>query len=161
MLKATHLQLLEVCFIDDWFCHHLEIHFHALWSYEGQVKTPVIPTSCPGYALCSSVFWDRQNDTATDQLCPLYLQKSPAGTLASFYLCQMCCCLCVYKIFAFLTSQLASFRPTHLTVFKERYSLIYFIHLIGTSYFLFQGNINIRGEILCVSFFQITRFKGP
>ena len=48
-LKATIMQqfaFFELClFVGNYFWYDLEIHFDALWSYDGQVKTPVIRTS--------------------------------------------------------------------------------------------------------------------
>src|SRR4029434_6903807 len=40
-----------------YFWYHPQIHFDCIWSCERQINTCVFPTSHPGYALCSSVFW--------------------------------------------------------------------------------------------------------
>src|SRR4029434_10461926 len=43
-------------FIGNYFWYHPQIHFDRIWSCEGQINTCVLPTSHPGYALCSSVY---------------------------------------------------------------------------------------------------------
>lgn len=42
-----------------WATSHLLIHFDGMWSCEGRVNTPVVPTSHPRYALHSFAVQDR------------------------------------------------------------------------------------------------------
>ena len=74
----------EVCFVN------LQIRFDGMWSHEGQMNTPVVPSSHPGNALRSSVVRDgtpheNVEKAFTAQHWQLYCQKTPVSIIASFY----------------------------------------------------------------------------
>ena len=78
--------------IGNWFWYHPQINFDRIWSCEGQINTCVLPTSHPGYALCSSVYrvgipCKNGRKAFTAWHCQLYCQNTPVSVLASFYQC--------------------------------------------------------------------------
>ena len=92
-------------FFTNYFWYHLQINFYGIWSCKGPINPPVIPTSRPGYALCSFVVrfrapreYVRKAFTAHyhQQCC----QKMPVSMLSSFYQCQLGCCFKVFACFS-------------------------------------------------------------
>ena len=50
---ATFCAFWGMFFMSNYFWYHLQMHFDGIWWCEGQINTPVVPTSHLGYALCS------------------------------------------------------------------------------------------------------------
>ena len=70
--------------MSNYFWYHLQINFDGTWSSEGQINTPVVPSSCPGYALCSSVLQvGTPRETVRKAFAARqYRQKMPVGNVS-------------------------------------------------------------------------------